>query len=135
MIRPLILLTLAVVVTAGAGIGLAAIAGWNLHLPAMLAACGVALLASIAGAACLQLARGATQAGMAQAGLVATMAHLMLCCIAAAVVALGRMELGTPFLFWLMAFYWMTLIALVIVAAKAVKAAPISIATPAQQEQ
>jgi hypothetical protein len=95
--------------------------------PALLAAGGAAWVAGMAGAACVQFARGAAQAAVAQAGLVATMVHLMLCTVAAAVVTLGKINLGgggMSFLYWLMACYWMTLIALAAVAIRAVKAAP-----------
>lgn len=127
--RAVLVLTLAMLVFAGGGGALTKIAGWTGQGPALLGAAGIVWIAGMLGASCLWFVRGASQASVAQAGLAGTMVHLMLCTVAAAVVTLGKMGPQTPFLYWLMAFYWLTLIVLVIVFVRAVKAAPLERAT------
>jgi hypothetical protein len=104
--------------------GISLAAGWKLNVAAMIVAAASAWVAAMTAAAVLLLVRGAPQGTIAQTALAGTMVHLFLCMIAAAVVVLGKIELGSSFLYWLMTQYWMTLIALVIVFAKAMRTAP-----------
>src|SRR5581483_5060681 len=72
----------------------------------------------------LLLNRGVDQATMAQSALVGTVIHLFVCIAVAAVVLLGHLPLGPSFVYWLLVLYWVTLIALVIGFAQAVRSAP-----------
>ncbi|MGH7214019.1 MAG: hypothetical protein ACREIT_04590 [Tepidisphaeraceae bacterium] len=73
----------------------------------------------------LLLVRGATQAPVAQAGLVCTMVHLFVCLGAGAGVYLtGTTGVGGRFLFWLMGLYWLTLATLSTTIIRAVRRAP-----------
>src|SRR5258705_169746 len=70
----------------------------------------------------LMLAGGASQAFVSQAALVGTMIHLMGCLAGAAVMLMVvRMPAAT---YWILAFYWATLVALVVAFTRAIKAAP-----------
>lgn len=129
MARAAIIVTIAVLVFAGAGGVLMRLVIGAGQWPALLSAAGIAWVAALAGASALWFVRGASQASVAQAALVATMLHLMLCVVAAAVVTLGKVGAPTPFLYWLLAFYWLTLIVLVVVFVRAVKSAPLTSAT------
>src|SRR5689334_6379881 len=104
-------LIIAVIVTAACGFALSAAAGWNPRPGAMALAAGAALLSAVAAYVPLILSRGATQAAVAQAALVGTLIHL-LGCLAGAAVLLLAFHL-TAATYWVMAFYWATLIALV----------------------
>ena len=53
-----------------------------------------------------------TAAAAAQGALIGTMIHLFVCIGVAAVVLLMRMPLSPAFTYWLLAFYWTTLLAL-----------------------
>ena len=70
------------------------------------------------------LARGANQATVAQAALVGTVIHL-LGCVAGAAVMLLVLRLPAA-MYWILAFYWATLIALVIGFTRAIRTAPIT---------
>jgi hypothetical protein len=127
--RTLLLIPASLILTAACGLAGAKALGWRPDPAAMSLAGAVALGASVVALVPVLLARHATQLGMSQAALVATMAHLFACVAAAAVIVLGKFTVGNGFLYWLMAFYWMTLIALVFILARAVKSAPAAPAT------
>ena len=119
MLRAATLNLLSILLTAGVG-ALACVAfGRSPHPREMLAA-GICLFVVTELAMLpLLLTRGAKQMAVAQAALVATIVHMMLAATFAAVVILGHLPLGQAFLYWLLAFYWMTLI---VVAAECVAA-------------
>ena len=120
--RNIVTLLLAVLVTAAGGYALCAIAHFNAHPASMALAAGAALVAGGVAFVPLILARGATQAAVAQAALLGTLIHLMGCLGGAALLLLvARMPAAT---YWMMAFYWATLIALVLGFTRAVKVAP-----------
>ena len=115
-------LLISVVVVAACGFALSAAAGWNPRPDAMALAAGAALVAGGAAYIPLILSRGATQAGMAQAALVGTLIHLMGCLAGAAVMLLVvRIPAAT---YWILTFYWSTLIALVVGFTRTVRSAP-----------
>jgi hypothetical protein len=124
-------LIIAVIVTAACGFALSAAAGWNPRPLAMGLAAGTALVAGGAAYVPLILSRGASQAQVAQAALVGTLIHLM-GCLAGATVLLLVFHLSAA-TYWIMAFYWATLVALVFAFTRATKAAPPA-APPVKQQ-
>ena len=120
----LFLIPLSIAATAIGGWLICALASVNPHLLELSLGAGAALLGSIAGVVPLLLARQATQLGMSQAALVGTMGHLFVTIALASVALLGKFKLDQSFMWWLAAFYWMSLIALAVVYARAVKSAP-----------
>lgn len=117
-------LIIAVIVTAACGFALSAAAGWNPRPAAMALAAGAALLSAGVAYVPLILSRGASQAAVAQAALVGTLLHL-LGCLAGAAVLLLVLHLSAA-TYWVMAFYWATLIALVFGFTRATKVAPVA---------
>jgi hypothetical protein len=112
--------------TAAGGAGVCAIAGWKLHAFEMSVAGGAIALACIVAMLPIVLARGATQLGMAQSALVGSMAHLFVGIALAAVALFGKFGLHPSFFYWLLAFYWLSLIALVATFAAAIRKAPLA---------
>jgi hypothetical protein len=121
--RRLLLIPATIVLTAAGGMALCAALHKNAHVAEMSIAALAALLASVAAITPLWIARHATQLGMSQAALVATMVHLFVAIALAAIVVLGHFPLHAAFLIWLCAFYWMTLIALAMTAVRMIKTA------------
>jgi hypothetical protein len=115
-------LLVSVLAVAAAGFVLCAAVGWNARPVGMALAAVAALVAGGVAFVPLILARGASQAAVAQAALLGTMIHLLGCLAGAAVMLLVvRMPAAT---YWILAFYWATLVALVAGFTRAVKAAP-----------
>jgi hypothetical protein len=124
VLRVLLIAPIALLVTAAIGWTIGAGTGaFDPHGRAMLTAGVIVLIGCAAGAVPLVLNRGADQAAVAQAGLVATMAHLFVAVALAAVVML-KWKPGMPFTWWLLTFYWTTLVGLVIATVRLVKSAP-----------
>ena len=120
--RTVIELLIPVLLVAAGGYALCAAAGWNPRPASMGLAAGAALLASGLALLPLVLTRGASQAAVAQAALVGTVVHLFGCLAAAAVMLIvARIPAAT---YWALAFYWATLIALVVAFTRAVRLAP-----------
>jgi hypothetical protein len=120
--RNAITLTLAVLAAAAAGAALCAVAGWHIRPLDLALAAGAALLAGGAAYVPLVFARGAGQAAVAQAALVGTVIHLF-GCLAGAAVMLMVLRLPAA-VYWILAFYWATLVALVVGFTRAVRTAP-----------
>jgi hypothetical protein len=127
--RIVLTVLLATIATAGGGYALCAAAGWKAHPASMFVAAVVTLLASAAALVPLLLTRGADQAARAQAGLVATLIH-MLGCLAGAAVMLVVVKGPPGAAYWMLAFYWTTLVVLVVGVAREVRAAPAAGAAP-----
>lgn len=123
MLRALSLISVTLALVTALGIALCKTAGWNVGASG-LAAAGAAALAASAGALIpLWLSRGASGATVAQAGLAGTVIHMMIAIGCAGLTLLVRDKISHSFIFWLLAFYWTTLTALVVTFAGAVKAA------------
>ena len=121
--RSALLVLIAVLAAAGAGYALCAAAGWPFEPARVVPTALAALVASGAAFIPLLLSRGATQAGVAQAALVGTMIHLF-GCLAGATVFLFVLKQGIASTYWVLAFYWATLAALVTEFGRLVRAAP-----------
>jgi hypothetical protein len=116
---------------AACGFAVLAMIHIDIHAREMLAAFIVMLVAIFAGSIPLFLSRHADQSTAAQAGLVATIAHLFIATALAGAVILG-LKPTQAFTYWLFAFYWTTLIGLAIAAVRLVKSAPLA-TSPAKQ--
>src|SRR5438552_990484 len=124
--RAFVLVPVVVAIAVAVGFAIVRATGHDAHVRELLAAAVTCLLAGELAATPLLSARGANQAGVAQAALIGTVVHLFVCVVVAAVVVLGHLPLGQSFVYWLLGLYWVTLIALVIAFAKAVRSAPIA---------
>jgi hypothetical protein len=120
--RTLLALLLAVLAVAAGGYVLCRAAGWNPRPVTMALAATTTLFASGAALIPLALTRGAGQAAIAQAALLGTLIHLFACLVGA---ALMLVVINSPAAtWWVLAFYWATLVALVVGFSRTVKAAP-----------
>lgn len=126
MIRTLVLAPLVVLLAGAGGVAACRWAGVGVDLRAALAAAATSLVVCELASAPVMLARRSAQAIVAQAGLVGTVIHLFGHVVVAAVVILGKLPLGQSFIYWLMAFYWVTLIAMAAAFAVAVRQAPVN---------
>ena len=126
MISAMIKIPLSALVAAAIGGGVCALAGASIHPRELTVALLVAVIAAELGAAAMFFTRQASQAAVAQAGLVATMIHLFGCVIAMAVIFLGKIPMHAAFTYWFFGMYLATLIALVMGVVRQVKDAPTS---------
>jgi hypothetical protein len=131
--RNIVTLLISVLIATAAGCGICAVAGWRILPLGMSAAAASALIAAAIAFVPLILARGSDQAVMAQAALIGTAVHLMTCLVAAAVLLLVLRNPSATY--WTLAFYWATLIALVVAFSRAIKAAPPAPAAGASPKQ
>ena len=121
--RQLLLILVAILLTAGGGYALCAAAGWQAHPASMVAAGAVALGAGTLALVPLLLTRGAGQMARAQAALVATLIHMM-GCLGGAAVMLIAIKGPMAAAYWLLGFYWTTLAALVAGLTRELRGAP-----------
>jgi len=122
--RVLMWIPLLIVLTVGAGLALCAVAGWEPHVRAMLAAAVVSLVAGAAAGAILVKSRESTQPVVAQAALVGLTLQMLASLALCGVVYLVGIPVNTPFALWLLAFYWVTLTVLATAFVKLMKTAP-----------
>ena len=125
MLKTMAMLPLLMLIVISVGIAGCAGGGLPLHAREMTAAALVMLIS--AEAACLPalLWRKADTATMSQAALAGTVIQMLLSFALAAALWLAGVRLApTPFVAWMMAFYWTTLAALVIAMSFAIRRAP-----------
>lgn len=125
MTRGLIFIPLALLAVIGGGVALCAAAGWNVHAREMAIAAGSSGLVGLLAFVPMVVARNASQGNVAQAALVGTMVHLMGHAVVAAVVILLRIPLHGSFIWWLMPFYWATLVALAAAFVRQIRQTPV----------
>lgn len=120
--RVLWLIPFMIVLIVGTAMPILASAGVDSHPRAAIVAAVIVLLASTLSVIPLWLTRTASLTSRVQAGLVATVVHMM---VAAALCAVEmRIALGGAFLavvYWLLPLYWSTLIILVIAVARTLR--------------
>ena len=121
--RALLLIVVAIVLTAAVGYGVCVAAGWDVSLANLATAGGFVAAASVLAVTPLWLSRGADQGGVAQAALIGTVVHLF-GSLAGAAVMLLLLRRGGEAVYWIFAFYFATLFALVAVFTRAVRSAP-----------
>ncbi len=124
--RGLIVIPLTVLVVAAVGYGACRAIGVDPHVGELLAAAGVALVAGEAGIVPLLLSRHAEGTTVAQAGLAGTFVQLLFSIAAALALILAKIGLQQAFLLWLAAFYWFTLVVLVVLIIRQMKSSPAS---------
>jgi hypothetical protein len=118
-VRALIVNPLVLAVSAGLGLALCALLGWDAHPREMAWALAVCLIAAEAGSSLLPL-RHTLAVHPAQAGLLATVLHLMLATVLAGAVLFVRRP-PMAFVNWLLPFYWVTLMAVTVAAVRVVR--------------
>jgi hypothetical protein len=126
--RGLLFIPLALLAVIGGGVAVCAAAGWNVHAREMLVAAVSSGIACGLGFLPIILARNASQDGVAQAGLLGTLVHLLGHVIVAGYVILAKPPLHPSFIWWLMPFYWLTLAALATAFVRQVRQAPVGAA-------
>lgn len=112
--RGIVLIAVSLAVVTALGTALCASLGWTLQSREMIVAmvgCGAA---GLAGLIPIRLARNSDAAAKVQAGLAASVAHLIMCCVMLAVVFLGKLPMRNGFVAWAFAFYLATLVAIVL---------------------
>jgi len=120
-----------VVVAAATGIAVCRAAGTNPHIPEMLVASGICLLAAaLATIPILRQPADATHAALFQSAFLGSVIHLALAIAFAAVILFWRKP-GSAFIYWLLAMYWLTLTGLCAVFVKRMRvpAKPLGTAT------
>jgi hypothetical protein len=122
-VRPALLLLLAVLLVAAGGYALCTAAGWAVQPGRVAVAAVAALIASAAAFVPVVLARGASQPAVAQAALVGTVIHLF-GCLAGATTLLLVLHAGAGSAYWVLAFYWATLVVVVVELSRAIRRAP-----------
>lgn len=121
--RSALVILVALLLTTAGGYALCTAAGWSFDMARVIPAGLTALVATGAAFVPIMLSRGATQPTIAQAGLVGTMIHLF-GCLAGATLLLLVLKQGIGTAYWVLAFYWATLAALVVQFGRAVRNAP-----------
>ena len=130
VMRAFALVPLMVVLTAAGGWVICRAAGIDPRVRDMLIAGAVCLSAAAFAAVPIVLTRGASQVAVVQAALVGTMVHLFGMLALALVVVTTRLAGYGAFLYWLMAFYFATLPALVAALVPLIRHAPAAPPTP-----
>jgi hypothetical protein len=85
----------------------------HLDLSAPIAASLAGIIALVLAAMPLRFLQGASATATMQTGLIATMIHMSILLLCAGLVMLGHVPVGGSFIFWLMAVYVITMIAMV----------------------
>ena len=120
----LILVPLTLLLLAAGGLALCMTVGWNPHWQELIAALVVSLAASMLAITPSLLLRNSDSATLSQSGLVGTVLHMFLTIIFAALVWMaGIAERHGAFLYWLLAFYWASLTAVVTVSVRLIRRA------------
>jgi len=122
--RALVAVPLVLILVVGGAWIVYAAAGWNVPAHEILIAAATCLISGELAMAPLLLSGRDSQLAVSQAALVGTMVQLLAGVALAAVVILGKFPLGTSFIYWLMALYWVTLAVVVVVYVRALKSAP-----------
>jgi len=126
MQRLLLPIPLAVLIAAGLGYGLLRIAGRAAHGREMIAAAVICLVAAELASVPAILARRSDPATASQAGLAGTVGHMFVALVLAGIAWMLKMAgERQPFLLWLLALYWASLVALVAVVVQVVRGAPV----------
>jgi hypothetical protein len=131
-VRGFATIPLAVLLAAAIGVMGCKLAGFQTSPAGLIIAALTCIVAGQLGLVPSLLTRHASSAAVAQAGLAGTMVHLFLAAAGAAVVFLGKLNVGNGFTYWLLTFYWVTLIVLAIEIARSVRQAHSSAAQAAK---
>jgi hypothetical protein len=127
--RLFVLIPIVLAVAFVAAIGVCRAIGVDAHLKDLLAATLTCLVAGELASIPMLLTRGGNQASVAQAALIGSVVHLFVCIGVATILMFGHLGPGPAYLYWLLGFYWVTLIALVVAFARSIRSAPTAPAT------
>ena len=124
--RSLLIIPLVVALVAACGAAACKMLGVTIHAREIVIAAIACIVATELAVVPVLLARGVTQAGLVQAAFVGTLVHLFGCVATCAVVFLGHIRLDGSFIYWMFAFYAVTLVTLVTDLVRQVNAAPVN---------
>jgi hypothetical protein len=117
---------IALLAVGGIAYAVAQLIGRAAHTHELLAAAIVSFAAGELALMPLIWTRGGRQVSISQAGLAATMIHLVLMIVLAGLsVLMGIVGAPVAFLFWLLAFYWVSLAILVAIVLAAIRSTPV----------
>ena len=123
-LRNLLLIPVLMFITAAAGFGICRAAGWTPHLQELTVALVVCTVAGMLALVPAMLARASGVAAVSQSGLLGTIIHMFLAILLSAVAWVAKLAgEHKPYLFWLLMFYWVSLVAVVIALAGVVREA------------
>jgi hypothetical protein len=134
-VKKVFLIPLSLLATAGVGCAVLRVIGWNAYAFEMALAAGAILVATAIGVAPILWFRQSSVANIAQASLVGTVVQMFAgFTIGAGIWYLGGALNRTPFLYWLLVMYWISLTALVAVIIDLLRhTAPRATQTPPKQ--
>jgi hypothetical protein len=122
--RAMLSVPLAVILFAAISFAICKLLGWNAHGSDLIAAGFTCLVAGELAGIPLILARGGNTLAISQAALVGSVIHLLASIVIAGIAVMLKLHVGQAYLFWMLGFYWITLLVLVIGFAKAIRSAP-----------
>jgi hypothetical protein len=123
VVRALLINPLLIAVLAGLVFCASEAGAIHIHLQAAMLAAGVCLIAAEIALIPLVVMRHSSQANVSQAGLMSTVLHMLLSGVLGLTIS-AWLNPGTSFMYWLVIFYWLTLLCIAIAAVRAVKSAP-----------
>ncbi len=133
--KQLALIPLAALIAGAAGCGLCLATGRNPHLTAMLLAGGAAVVAALLGLVPLMMVRGMGQATAAQAALAGTVLQMILTLgLGGAGWMLQKPGDRAGYIWWLLAFYWVALAALVAIITRAIRQCDVLPSPPTKRQ-
>jgi hypothetical protein len=122
MTKVLVPIPIAVLAVTGIGYGLCRAAGRLGHGREALVAALICIVAGEVAATPILLAQDSDVSRSSQAGLLGTLGHLFLTVVLAAVVWMLQLAgERQPFLFWLLALYWVSLVTLVAIVVRVIR--------------
>ena len=122
--RAMLLIPIALLICAAGGYAMCRALGISVHERELISAVLTCLFAGEVAMIPMVLTRGASQVTVVQSALMGTTLHLFVCLAIATGVTFGKLVPAGPYLYWMLFFYWVTLISLVIAFAKSVRSAP-----------
>jgi hypothetical protein len=122
-LKSLLPIPIVLLLVAGGCYGASAAMGWKAHGRELLAAAIICLVSGELAMLPVTLMRKSDAVTVSQAGLAGTVIHMLLTLLMAAVMWMQRFVDRGPFLFLLLAFFWISLIAIVLATARLVRAA------------
>ncbi len=124
MLRTLLIIPTTIAIVAAIGLAVCGMLGFSPSRFDVIAAAMTCLLAGELALIPLLMWRNGNQLVIAQAALIGSLVHLAINIVLAMIALLGKLGVGQPYLFWLLSFYWTSLIVLVVMFVKAVRTAP-----------
>ena len=122
LLKNLLLIPLLILIAAAAGLGICRAAGWNPHLRELTVALVIGTVSGMVALVPAMLARTSGVAAVSQSGLFGTIIHMFLAILLSAVAWVAKLAgEHKPYLFWLLMFYWVSLVAVVMTLASVVR--------------